>query len=72
MSRAREVALRKVVGATRRQLVVQHLGEAALTALVALVLALALVELALPAFNQFLGLALRLDLRGDPALARWR
>lgn len=69
MSRAREVALRKVVGATRRQLVVQHLGEAALTALVALVLALALVELALPAFNQFLDLDLRLALFGDPALA---
>jgi putative ABC transport system permease protein len=66
--RAREVAMRKVVGATRGQLVRQHLGEAVLTALFALVIALALVELALPLFNGFLHKELRLDLLGDPAL----
>jgi putative ABC transport system permease protein len=68
MTRAREVALRKVVGATRRQLVVQHLGEAILVALVALVLALAIVELALGPFNSFLHKQLRLELLGDPTL----
>lgn len=68
MTRAREVSMRKVVGATRRQLIVQHLGEAVLTALVALVLALALVELALPAFNAFLHKELRLDVLDDPML----
>lgn len=67
MQRAREVAMRKVLGATRRQLVLQHLGEAMLAAGLALVLALALVELALPPFAGFLhkDLALRY---GDPAL----
>jgi putative ABC transport system permease protein len=68
MTRAREVAMRKVVGATRAQLVRQHLGEAVLTALIALLLALALVELALAPFNDFLNKSLRLDLLGDPGL----
>lgn len=52
--RAREVALRKTVGARRRQLVGQFLGEAVLMAVVALVLALAMVESLLPAFDRFL------------------
>lgn len=68
MKRAREVAMRKVVGATRGQLIGQHLGEAVLTALVALVLAVALVEVALAPFNAFVQKQLRLDLLGDPAL----
>jgi putative ABC transport system permease protein len=68
MTRAREVALRKVMGATRGQLVRQHLGEAVLTATIALIVALALVELALGPFNAFLHKELRLDLTGDPAL----
>jgi putative ABC transport system permease protein len=54
MVRAREISLRKVMGAKRRQLVVQFLGESVLTALVALLLALALVQMLLPAFDSFL------------------
>ena len=54
MLRAREVSLRKVVGARRRQLVVQFLGESALLALLALLPAFALVEILLPAFDSFL------------------
>jgi putative ABC transport system permease protein len=69
MKRAREVAMRKVVGATRSQLVVQHLGEAVLTACVALILAIALVELALGPYNSFLHKDLSLDFVGDPVLA---
>ena len=63
--RAREVALRKVLGAMRRQLIAQFLGEAVALALVALLLALALVELILPALSAFLGDSLSLSYLGE-------
>ena len=53
-TRAREVGLRKVVGASRQQLIRQFLGESVLVALVAMIVALALVELVLPWFNSFI------------------
>ncbi len=53
LSRAREIALRKCSGARRSQIIVQFLGESVMTALMALVLALALVEILLPAFGHF-------------------
>jgi putative ABC transport system permease protein len=52
--RAREVALRKVLGATRRQLVTQFIGESMLVSAIATLIALAITELALPALNAFL------------------
>jgi putative ABC transport system permease protein len=55
MVRAREISLRKAMGAARRQLIVQFLGESVLTAMLAVVLALALGEIALPFFDRFLG-----------------
>jgi putative ABC transport system permease protein len=54
MLRAREISLRKTVGAKRRQLIVQTIGEALLTAFLALVVALALVEVLLPTYDRFL------------------
>jgi putative ABC transport system permease protein len=62
--RAREVALRKVLGANRRQLIVQFIGESILVALLAMVIALALVELLLPSFAAFLDADIRLDYLG--------
>jgi putative ABC transport system permease protein len=53
--RAKEVGLRKVVGATRRTLAVQFLGESFLVTLIAFVLALALAVIALSSFSQFTG-----------------
>lgn len=52
--RAREVALRRVLGATRRQLIVQFLGESIVVAVIAMVIALAIVELLMPGFAAFL------------------
>jgi putative ABC transport system permease protein len=54
MLRAREIALRKTLGAKRPQVILQFLGEAVLTALLALVLALALAEMLLPVFASFM------------------
>jgi len=63
--RAREISLRKTLGATREQLVVQFLGESVLMALLALVVALALVEMVLPAFDGFLGVPLAIHYLQD-------
>ncbi|WP_114954047.1 ABC transporter permease [Sphingosinicella terrae] len=52
--RAREVALRKALGATRRQLVMQFVGESIIVAVVAMLIALALLELLVPPFASFL------------------
>ncbi len=53
--RAKEVGLRKVTGAHRFQLVKQFLGESLLLSYLALILAVILVQLVLPAFNSFTG-----------------
>jgi len=62
--RAREVALRKVLGASRRQLVIQFLGESLLIVAVAMMVALALVELTAPRLGAFLDADLRFDYFG--------
>jgi putative ABC transport system permease protein len=51
--RGREVGVRKVLGATRNQLIFQFLSEALLTAFLALALGLVISHVALPAFNQY-------------------
>ncbi len=59
-SRGKEVGLRKVVGAFRRQLVAQHLSESILVTLFAFLVAIVLVSLALPWLNDFTGKSLQL------------
>lgn len=53
--RAKEVALRKVAGARRTQLVVQFIGGSVLIAVIAIAVALLLLWFALPAFNELSG-----------------
>ena len=61
--RWREVGMRKVVGAHRGQLIGQFLSESVLQALAALVVGIALVEVALPAIGNIAGRELALDFR---------
>jgi len=55
MTRAREVGMRKVLGAHRSQLMKQFWGEALLLTLAAVAIAVLLVQLALPEFNVLTG-----------------
>ncbi len=55
VKRAKEVGLRKVIGAARRTLAAQFLGESFLITFLALLLAIGLVTLALPAYGRFVG-----------------
>jgi putative ABC transport system permease protein len=52
VSRTREVGMRKVMGASRQQLIVQFIGETLLVSFAAFVLAFALAETGLPLLNQ--------------------
>ncbi len=61
-SRAREVGMRKVVGAKRSQLIGQLIGEAVIASALAMSLALVLVEIGLPSFNQLTSRALEFRL----------
>lgn len=53
--RAKEVGLRKVVGASRLQVMLQFLGESLIIAFISLLIATGIVALALPAFNMLAG-----------------
>jgi len=63
--RAREVALRKVLGATRKQLIVQFVAESVLISAVSMLIALALVELLVKPFAAFLDADLALSYFGS-------
>lgn len=60
-TRAKEVGMRKTLGALKRQLVEQFFGESLITGVVAFVIAVSLAGLVIPAFNQFTGKAIELD-----------
>ena len=54
IDRAKEIGLRKVIGAQWKQLFTQFMGEAALIATLACMLSLLLIALALPYFNEMI------------------
>ena len=58
LKRAKEIGIRKVVGSGRKQLIMQFLGESFLLSFGAFLLALLLVELSLPLFNELANKAL--------------
>ncbi len=53
--RGREVAVRKLFGAVRQQIIWQFLAESVLLAILAAIIGFAMAEMALPAFSAFLG-----------------
>lgn len=64
-ARARDVGIRKTVGAQRKQLIRQYLGESVLTSFISLVLALGFAELALLYLRQHEGLQLTIPYFGS-------
>lgn len=62
LSRAREVGMRKVCGASRGQIALQFLTESVVIAMLAVCVATLLVIITLPAFNALLGTSLSLNL----------
>ena len=66
--RAKEVGLRKVLGAVRGQLVRQFLSESILLVFLSLLVALPLIYAALPVLNSFAGKALSFSPIGNPLL----
>lgn len=54
-NRAREVGIRKVLGAERRKLISQFIGESVIVSLIALLITFFLIELILPSFNNITG-----------------
>jgi len=55
LKRAKEIGVRKVLGAFRKQLAMQHISEAFIVTLIAFVLSLSLVEFLMPQFNELVG-----------------
>lgn len=66
MKRAREVGMRKAMGATRGDLIYQFIGESAVITFVSILISLALVELILPFFNLLLNTGFRIDFFSNP------
>jgi ABC-type antimicrobial peptide transport system permease subunit len=61
-NRAREVGVRKVIGAKQKNLIFQFFAESVLLALLALLFAVIIAQLALPAFNSLTGKEVSLDI----------
>ncbi|MCB0542958.1 MAG: ABC transporter permease [Saprospiraceae bacterium] len=66
--RAREIGVRKVIGAFRRQLVGQFLAESLLLSAISMILAIGLAYLLLPALNELTDKQLHFDLSQYPEL----
>ena len=68
VKRAKEIGIRKVIGGSRKQLIIQFLGESFSLCTIAFVLAIALVQLVLPLFDNLANKALSLSYLFDAKL----
>jgi putative ABC transport system permease protein len=64
-TRMREIGMRKVVGASRKQLITQFIGESMMVVLTALALAAVIVRFTLPRFSALLGVDLAVNYAKD-------
>ena len=69
--RAREVAIRKTVGAQRGELIIQYMGESMLSAGLALVVAMGLFMAILPWFNTLVGTVFQINYLENPEVLLW-
>lgn len=68
LKRAKEIGIRKVVGGMRMQLIMQFLGESFILSFIAFVMAILLVQLVLPVFNDLSDKALSFSYLLSPKL----
>jgi putative ABC transport system permease protein len=68
LKRVKEIGLRKVVGAAKGQIMRQWIGDSMMMTFLALILAVGIVLLALPAFRSFVGRTIVFDPIRDAAL----
>ena len=66
--RAKEVGVRKAIGVQRNQIVIQFLSESIILSGISLLIAVALVELTLPIFSDFINRDLMFDYLANPLL----
>ncbi|MFT6970308.1 MAG: putative ABC transport system permease protein [Roseivirga sp.] len=66
--RAKEVGIRKVLGAYRRQLILQFYGETFIVTFISVVLGVVMAEILMPFFNQMANTQLSIQLMGDTTL----
>lgn len=67
-ARAKDLVVRKILGASKSRLVAFQLGETFFMAVLALVIALISLEVTLPSLNNLIGKNLSLDIGRDPSL----
>jgi len=70
-NRAREVGMRKVTGARRIEIIKQFFGESILLSFIGLILAIFLVDLLLPVFNDLCGKQLHMDIFTNGGILVW-
>ena len=68
LKRAKEIGIRKVVGGDRKQLIMQFMGESFILSTAAFILALILVQLSLPVFNELSNKSLAINYLFDANL----
>lgn len=61
IKRAKEVGVRKIVGASKKQIILQFIFETSIIVVLAILFALAIVELSLPYYNTFLKKSLTMN-----------